>query len=78
MAIFYSGKVLVFDDFPPEKATEIMELATKLCSDDSGIGKNSSTSSSLVLENVNDVKVPQTSASQEASCPASLTSGSGI
>ncbi|XP_054782266.1 jasmonate ZIM domain-containing protein 1-like [Prosopis cineraria] len=67
MAIFYAGKVLVFDDFLPEKATEIMELATKLSSDNSA-----------ALENINEVKVPQTGTSQEASRPGSLASGSDI
>ncbi|KAI9119778.1 hypothetical protein K1719_009167 [Acacia pycnantha] len=71
MAIFYSGKVLVLDDFPPEKATEIMELATKLSCDNSGIIKNPPSAS---VENMNEVKVPQTSTSQEASRPGPLLS----
>ncbi|KAL2336411.1 hypothetical protein Fmac_010857 [Flemingia macrophylla] len=33
LTIFYAGKMLVFDAFPPEKATEVMEMATKLASD---------------------------------------------
>ncbi|XP_028752167.1 protein TIFY 10A-like [Neltuma alba] len=77
MAIFYSGKVLAFDDFPPEKATEIMELATKLSCDNSGISKNTP-GVSAALENINEVKVPQTSTSKEVSRPGSLASGSDM
>ncbi|KAF7843622.1 protein TIFY 10A-like [Senna tora] len=68
MAIFYAGKVLVFDAFPPEKATEIMELATKLSSN-----KNNPVAS----ENLNKV-VSQTTTSQEASRPRSQTFGSDM
>ncbi|GAB2213203.1 hypothetical protein Droror1_Dr00021224 [Drosera rotundifolia] len=28
MSIFYGGKVIVFDDLPPEKAKEIMKIAS--------------------------------------------------
>lgn len=72
MAIFYAGKVLVFDAFPPEKATEIMELATKLSSNSSGVTK---VVPSVASENLN--KVPQTNTPQEASRSGSHASGSG-
>ncbi|KAK4269055.1 hypothetical protein QN277_022260 [Acacia crassicarpa] len=75
MAIFYSGKVLVFDDFPPAKATEIMELATKLSCDNSGVIKNLRSAS---VENINEVTVPQTSTSRETSRPGRLSSGPDI
>lgn len=29
LTIFYAGKVLVFDDFPPEKAKDLMQMASK-------------------------------------------------
>ncbi|KAI9102994.1 hypothetical protein K1719_023433 [Acacia pycnantha] len=70
MTIFYAGKVLVFDAFAPEKATEIMELATKLSSDstNSDINKNLPTASTG-KENQDVAKVPQNNTAQELAVP---------
>ncbi|CAK8560479.1 unnamed protein product [Lathyrus sativus] len=40
LTIFYAGKMLVFDAFAPSNATEIMELATKLASENSNTEEN--------------------------------------
>ncbi|CAI9757725.1 unnamed protein product [Fraxinus pennsylvanica] len=34
LTIFYAGRVLVFDDFPPEKVTELAEFASKESSEE--------------------------------------------
>lgn len=68
LSIFYAGKV--FDAFPPEKATEVMELATKLGSDNSGRDKiPPSASATVATENFTAVKVPRS---------GSLAFGSGM
>ncbi|XP_004510528.1 jasmonate ZIM domain-containing protein 1 [Cicer arietinum] len=58
LTIFYAGKMLVFDAFRPEKATEIMELATKLASENSSREENP-TSAPITSEKLKDSKVPQ-------------------
>ena len=66
MTIFYAGKVLVFDAFAPEKATEIMELATKLSSDSTNPDTNKSLpSASTTKENQDVAKVSQHNTVQE-------------
>ncbi|TKY64240.1 TIFY 11B [Spatholobus suberectus] len=65
LTIFYAGKMLVFDAFPPEKATEVMELATKLASDSSGAAEESPPSAPATTENSTVSKVPQTNTSSE-------------
>ena len=80
MTIFYAGKVLVFDAFAPEKATEIMELATKLSSDSTNPDTNKSLpSASTAKENQDVAKVPQHNTVQEQAVakpgPAPIKSG---
>jgi len=74
MTIFYAGKMLVFDAFPPEKATEVMELATKLASDASAAEE---TPPSAPVKELAEAKVPQTNTS-ETSKPGNQGVGSGI
>lgn len=50
MTIFYAGKVIVFDDFPTDKAKKIMALASK-ASSNSPTGKISSTNSVASIYN---------------------------
>ncbi|KAJ7963312.1 protein TIFY 10A [Quillaja saponaria] len=74
MTIFYAGKVLVFNNFPPEKATEIMELATKLSPNISEVNR---TEPSVSLEpQPKMTSVTVTNTTQEAPIKASQASGS--
>ncbi len=75
LTIFYDGKLLVFDAFPPEKATEIMELATKLASDNSSI-QESTPSGPVATENLKGSKVPQTNTASENPRLGNQASGS--
>ncbi|CAL0317961.1 unnamed protein product [Lupinus luteus] len=56
LTIFYGGKMLVFDGFQPEKATTIMELATKLASHNPSIKETLPSAP----QNLKESKVPQT------------------
>ncbi|KAK7294476.1 hypothetical protein RJT34_17365 [Clitoria ternatea] len=58
LTIFYAGKMLVFDTFSPEKATEVMELATKLASDSSST-EQSPSAPVVTTENLTLAKEPQ-------------------
>ncbi|KAG4937913.1 hypothetical protein AAZX31_16G009000 [Glycine max] len=64
LTIFYAGKMLVFDAFSPEKATEVMEMATKLASDNSGT-EESPPSAPVATEKLAVSKVPQTNTFSE-------------
>jgi len=75
MTIFYAGKMLVFDGFPPEKATEVMELATKLALDTSGADETPP-SAPVTTKELAETKVPQTNTS-ETPKPGSQGVGSG-
>ncbi|XP_057455044.1 jasmonate ZIM domain-containing protein 1-like [Lotus japonicus] len=68
LTIFYAGKLLVFDGFVPEKATEVMELATKLASDSSSSEENSP-KAPVVAEKLKESKAPQTNLASETSRP---------
>ncbi|KAG2380054.1 hypothetical protein LR48_Vigan11g007100 [Vigna angularis] len=76
MTIFYAGKMLVFDAFPPEKATEVMKLATKLALDSSG-GEETPPSAPVTTKELAETKVPQTNTS-EAPKPGSQGVGSDM
>ena len=70
--------MLVFDAFPAEKATEVMELATKLSSDTTTSGINNiPQSASVAADNQNVVKVSQTNTGQEIPRPGPQAGNSG-
>ncbi|MED6192539.1 Jasmonate ZIM domain-containing protein 1 [Stylosanthes scabra] len=77
LTIFYAGKMLVFDAFPPDKATEVMELATKLASN-SSIVEQSQPSASVAAENLNKDKVLQTNNTSETPRPGNQAVGSDM
>lgn len=76
LTIFYAGKMLVFDAFPPEKATEVMEMATKLASDNSGT-EESPPSAPVATEKLAVSKVPQTNTFSETPKAGNQGVGSG-
>lgn len=59
LTLFYAGKLLVFDAFSPAKATEIMELATKLASEIPSTEENPP-SAPIANEKSKEPNVPQT------------------
>ncbi|CAL0302221.1 unnamed protein product [Lupinus luteus] len=63
LTIFYAGKVLVMNAFPAKKATEVIELAINLASNQSCNNKNSPCAT-IASENLNIIKVPQTNTTQ--------------
>jgi len=79
LTIFYAGKMLVFDAFAPAKATEIMELATKLASENSYTEENPPTA--LVTSEKSKSKesqIPQTNTALETSKPENQTNCSDM
>ncbi|KAK7275559.1 hypothetical protein RIF29_16678 [Crotalaria pallida] len=81
LTIFYDGKMLVFDAFPPEKATEIMELATKLASADNPTVKESPPSSGspvATTESLKESKGSQTNTASETPKPGNQAVGSDM
>jgi len=77
LTIFYAGKMLVFDAFPPEKATEVMEMATKLASNNSGT-EESPPSLPVTTEKLAVSKMPQTNTSSETPKPGNQGVGSDM
>ncbi|OIW02470.1 hypothetical protein TanjilG_05063 [Lupinus angustifolius] len=71
LTIFYGGKMLVFDGFQPEKATQIMELATKLASDNPSIKESLPSAPEIMKES----KVPQTNTASETPRPGNQAVG---
>ncbi|KAE9593615.1 hypothetical protein Lal_00036628 [Lupinus albus] len=63
LTIFYAGKVLVIDAFPEKKATEVIELANNLASNQSSSNKNPPCAT-IATENLNIIKVSKTNTSQ--------------
>ncbi|KAJ7951481.1 protein TIFY 10A [Quillaja saponaria] len=76
MTIFYAGKMLVFNNFSPDKATEIMELATKLSPNTSEVIKIEP--NVPVAPQSKLITVTGTSTAQGASINASSAGGSEI
>lgn len=64
LTIFYSGKMLVFDAFSPTNATEIMELATKLASENPSAEENPP-SAPVTSEKLKEPEIPQTNTALE-------------
>ncbi|KAE9605820.1 hypothetical protein Lal_00024668 [Lupinus albus] len=74
LTIFYGGKMLVFDAFEPEKATEIMELATKLASHNPSIKETLPSAA----EDLKELKMPQTNTASETPRPGNQVVGPDI
>lgn len=68
--------MLVFDAFKPDKATEIMELATKLASEISSTEVNPS-SAPVTTDKLKESKVPRTNSAFEIPRPGNQGVGSG-
>ncbi|KAL5062608.1 hypothetical protein RYX36_024345 [Vicia faba] len=79
LTIFYAGKMLVFDAFAPGNATEIMELATKLASENSNTEENPP-SAPVTSEKPKskESQIPQPNTSLETSKPENQTNSSDM
>ncbi|KAG8097477.1 hypothetical protein GUJ93_ZPchr0013g37809 [Zizania palustris] len=55
LTIFYGGKVLVFDDYPAEKAKDLMQMASKSASTDQNSGLLASSIAATVTDSANKV-----------------------
>ncbi|KAL5209158.1 hypothetical protein ABZP36_004781 [Zizania latifolia] len=58
LTIFYGGKVLVFDDYPAEKAKDLMQMASKSASTDQNSGLLPSSITATVTDSTKVSAVP--------------------
>lgn len=79
LTIFYGGKMLVFDAFAPANATEIMELATKLASENSNTEENPiSAHATTEKPKSKESQIPQPNTALETSKPENQTNSSDM
>ncbi|XP_072980808.1 protein TIFY 10a-like [Typha angustifolia] len=78
LTIFYGGKVVVFDNFPAEKAKDLMQLASKGCSNATTTNFAYAPPSSATSAVVDHSKVPSIQSSVVISAPSTPLVGSQI